>query len=67
MVKLNRCAICEPRIGPNTCAVAHAIVYSPAYCPRLFAELLEIQNEFMNGIESISPIVTTIIAIVASK
>src|SRR5689334_1972597 len=65
-VKPNCCATCDPTTGPNTCAVAQAIVYKPAYCPRLEAPLLEIQNEFMNGIDKISPIVTTIIAQIAS-
>src|SRR6478672_7588859 len=42
------------------------MVYNPAYCPRLLELLLEIQKEFKNGIDRISPMVTTIIAQMAS-
>ena len=36
------------------------MVYRPAYWPRLNPVVLEIQNEFMKGIEMISPRVTII-------
>jgi len=45
--------------------VAQAMVYRPAYCPRLAAVLLEIQNEFIKGMDKISPKVTTTIALIA--
>src|SRR5882757_3412858 len=50
---------CEPPEGPRACAVDQAIVYRPAYCPRLAFAVLAIQNEFMKGMAMISPIVTS--------
>jgi len=43
-----------PTVGARICAIDHAIVYSPAYSPRLLSEVLEIQKVFINGILMIS-------------
>ena len=53
-------AIWLPVSGPAICATLHAMEYRAAYCPRLYTELRSIQNEFMKGIESISPIVMSV-------
>jgi len=58
-LKPKRWATSAPAEGPITWAVDQAIVYSPAYCPRLDADVRDIQKEFMNGIANISPIVAS--------
>ncbi len=57
----------DPINGPAACADAHATVNNAAYWPRLCDWVLAIQYEFINGIESISPIVITSIEKTASK
>src|SRR5580698_4471948 len=56
--KLKYSTTCEPPAGPATWATDHAMVYNPAYCPRLFGLVLDTQKEFINGMDDISAMVT---------
>src|ERR1700748_1778315 len=54
-LKLTKLITWPPIIGDMICAADQPIAYNAAYSPRFWALVRMIQNEFINGIDSISP------------